>query len=103
MIGQGEMAKASEIFNLLVEKGQLSLRIESKQQHDSLRTRLVRLFSRHKVLLGELGADDGSSALSVCASYSTDSKTSTFRIGKSTKSVGQETIDYEILEEPTSG
>lgn len=91
------MATSTNVFNLLVEKRELSVKTGSKSAHDSLRTRLVKLFSAHKKLLDSMGADDGSCSLSVSAHYELDSGTSTFHIKKAEKVVGKERIDYEIL------
>lgn len=92
------MARLKEIFNRLVEEKILVIRTVDKATHESLRIRLVKLFARHKAVLEDIGADDGTGELSVCAYFDVDSGTSTFRIQE--RKTKQSSQDFEIVEMP---
>ena len=95
------MARIHEIFNRLVEEKHIVIHTASISAHDSLRIRLVKLFSRHKDMLEDLGADDGSSVLSVCATYDVDSGNSTFHIQKRKSLLAEK--DWKIVESARCG
>lgn len=90
-----------QVFNLLVEKRVVSIRVESKKDHENLRIRLVRYFSTHRRNLTDIGYDgDDTANESMCASFDKEKLVSTFVLRKRKKSVGKE---YDvILEEETS-
>lgn len=89
-----------QLFNQLVEKKELSVSTKTKTFHENLRTRLVKLFSRHKSTLSDIGYDDGSGVLSVCAGYSSVDGISTFKIDKRKE---KEKVDYELIEDTGAG
>lgn len=86
-----------QLFNQLVEKKELSVKTLTKTNHENLRTRLVKLFSRHKSTLTDIGYDDGTGVLSVCAEFLgiEGAGTSVYKIDKRK---AQEKVDYEIIE-----
>lgn len=91
------MANAKSIFDQLVEVGQLSVKTGSILSHDSLRTRLVKLYSTHKKLLDSIGADDGSSALSISGEFDADTGISKFFVRVAKKAFGKPRVDYEVI------
>jgi len=76
------MSTVHNVFNQLVASPTRSIIIatDSLRAHDNLRTRLVKLFSRHKDLLTSIGAGDDDVRLSLSADFSADSGTSKFTI-----------------------
>lgn len=90
------MARTSEIFNRLVEEKHIAVKTKTTISHESLRIRLVKLFSRHKIVLEDIGFDDGTNVLSVCASFNVDTGVSTFHIRR--RKHKEEVQDYEIVE-----
>lgn len=70
----------------------------TKKNHENLRTRLVKLFSRHKSTLSDIGYDDGSGVLSLCAEFTglDGSGTSVYKIDKRKE---KNRIEYELIEE----
>lgn len=91
------MAKVREIYEQLVEQGSISVKLQSVKAYDSLRTRLVKLYSTHKKLLDSIGASDSSSVLSVSGEFDAITGTCTFWIREAQKFVGKERIDFEIV------
>lgn len=91
------MAKATvhKIFNQLVETKQLQIKTLSTAAHESLRSRLCKLFSKHKTVLTDLGLGDGTESLSICASFENGTGVSTFRIAPRKQ---EAPIEFEILE-----
>lgn len=85
-----------QLFNQLVEKKKISISTKDAISHENLRTRLVKLFSRHKSTLSDIGYDDGSGTLSVCAEFLAESGISTYKIDKRKR---KETTEYELIEE----
>ena len=88
------MANVVRIFNQLVEDRHIVINTGNFKAHNGLRIRLVKLFSRHKNMLEDIGFDDGSSVLSLCASWNATSGHSTFHIQRRKQSV---TLDFEIV------
>jgi len=93
------VARVSEIFNRLVEEKHLVIKTGDFKSHDSLRIRLVKLFSRHKIVLEDIGFDDGSSILSVCAKFEATTGHSTFHIQR--RQTNQVAREFEIVEQPS--
>lgn len=89
----------STIFNRMVLEKEIKVRTESLRSHESLRVSLVHFFSKHKTTLKDIGFDDESCTLSVCAHYDLSSGVSHFRIAKRKLS----TREYEIVESENSG
>lgn len=92
------MARIVEIFNKLVEDHHIVVKTGDQKSHDALRIRLVKLFSRHKSLLEDIGVDDGTSILSVCATYQPDTGHSTFHIQR--RKALEASKEFEIVESP---
>lgn len=90
----GAKAKIHEIFNKLVEDRKLLVRTSSKDAHENLRTRLVKLFSRHKKNLEDLDFLDGTEELSMCATYDETSGTSSYSVDRRKSA---KVVEYEIL------
>lgn len=90
------MARIHEVFNRLVEQKHIVIKTGDLKSHDAIRIRLVKLFTRHKNMLEDLGADDGSCVLSVCATFDLASGRSTFHIKK--KKAAEAARDWEIVE-----
>lgn len=88
------MATVNDVFNTLVERQELSLRLD-KSRAESLRIRLVKLFSKQKKFLTETDMDDGSSALSVSMEYDDSAGTASYFI-RTKKTTA--TLDFEIVE-----
>lgn len=97
------MASVLEIFNRLVEEKHITIKTSNFKTHDALRIRLVKCYSRHKDLLRDIGVDDGSSSLSVCAMFAPSSGTSTFHIRRRKSSEEGQKLDFEIVETPQTG
>lgn len=91
------MATVHKLFNELIDKKKISVRSDTPVDHDNLRSRLCKLFSKHKIMLDELGADDGDSNLSLSADYNGTSKTSTFYIRRRRNRLDSAEKTYEIL------
>lgn len=81
-----------------MEKKHLELKITTKTEHENLRTRLVKLFSRHKGNLSDLDYDDGTGELSLCAEFNSIGGVSVFKIDRRKR---KEPVEYELIEEPT--
>lgn len=92
------MARVSEIFNRLVEEKHLVIKTDDFKSHDALRIRLVKLYSRHKSVLEDIGFDDGTSTLSVCAQFDVATGHSTFHIQR--RQTNQVAREFEIVEAP---
>ena len=90
------MARTLEIFNRLVEEKHLVVKTGDFKSHDGLRIRLVKLFSRHKSVLEDIGFDDGTSILSVCAKFDPATGNSTFHIQR--RQTNQIAREFEIVE-----
>lgn len=91
------MASTQGIFDQLVEAGSIAIKTDSLRSHDSLRTRLVKLYSTHKKLLDSIGADDGSGALSVSGEFDPVTGISKFFIRVAKKAFGKPRVDYEVI------
>lgn len=86
-----------QLFNQLVEEKKISIKTKTKTAHENLRTRLVKLFSRHKSTLTDIGYDDGSGVLSICAEFLAESGISNYKIDKRKE---REKVEYEFIETP---
>lgn len=96
------MAKIREVFNQLVDQTTIKIKTGSIKAHDSLRTRLVKLYSSHKKLLDSIGVVDDSGTFGVSANFDSDKGISTFHL-RVPRSRFEGKIDYQIVEEQPSG
>lgn len=87
----------SKIFNQLVADGKISVKTSTKQEHENLRTRLVKHFSYHKETMVALGVEDDQHSFSVCASFETSTGISVFRLGVRKGGIARETKEFEII------
>lgn len=72
-----------QVFNLLVEKREVSVRVGNKQEHENLRIRLVRYFSTHRRNLADIGYDGDETAVeSMCSHFEKEKMVSTFTLRK---------------------
>ena len=89
----------SNLFSVLLDKKEISVRTGSKKEHDNLRTRLCRAFSRHKQLMETLDPADPDLRLSISAAFVADSGVSTFAVRKRGAGPGGvEAKEYEIVD-----
>ena len=89
------MASTQQIFNKLVADTSISIKTKSRRAHDNLRIRLVKLYSRHKNTMRDIGYDVSVDGFGVCASYSNDTGLSVFTLNTPRKS---KPMDYQIVE-----
>lgn len=93
------MSTIHKLFSLLVERGTISVRSDSTRDHENLRVRLVKMYSRHRIILDSIGCDDESTVLSLAGTYSDVSKTSTFALRRGRRSgINNPIKEYEIVE-----
>lgn len=78
-----------------MEKKLLTLRTETKEAHEKIRVRLVKMFTRHKDTLAAIGYDSADGTLSLCARFEKDAGMSTFKIDK--RKMPTSALDFEII------
>lgn len=99
------MASPAEIFNKLIFTSGVGITVKTGtfHNHHVLRTRLCKYFSDHKSCLQILGESSINKIpladLGICATYSTQSHQSTFRIGVPKN---RSNLDYEIVDSTVS-
>lgn len=79
-----------------MENKELAVKTESKADHEKLRVQLSKLWKKHKDTLRDIGIDDDTLMLSLCAKRDGNNGTSIFELGKSVKGKGEEK-DFEII------
>lgn len=95
--GKRKNVNLHQVFNLLVEKREVSVRVGNKQEHENLRIRLVRYFSTHRRNLADIGYDGDETAVeSMCSHYDKEKLVSTFTLRKR-KPMSKE---YDVILEP---
>lgn len=88
-------ANLTQIFNLLVEHKEISVTTPDSNEHERLRVNLAKLWKRHKDNLKDIGYDDGSLSLSLCAKRESNTGTSKFSLAERSK--GNQTKTFEIV------
>ena len=87
----------SKIFNNLVADTKVFVKTNTRKEHELLRTRLCKHFSRHKDTMLALGVDDDSSGMSILAEFKEATGISIFKVGVRKSKIGQENKKFEIL------
>lgn len=85
--------QTNQILNRLIADNKISVRCDSRREHDNLRIRLLRMYRNFQATAADLGYSDTSSSLAIHSSYNESSRTSTFHL----KERKERQTDYELI------
>lgn len=90
------MANIHTVFDAIIDNGttgeQVEIPFDSKNDYETLRTQLVKLWSKRKSLITAIAGEDSDPllAFSLCSNWKKDEKIGTFFLGKPRKKIGKE-------------
>lgn len=98
------MADTHTVLDAIIDSaptgGKIVVQFSSKQEYETLRTRLVTLWSKHRQTIIDIVGEDGDPLVvySLCSNWASDTREGSFFLGKPRRKLAK-TYSFKIVEE----